>query len=103
MAGSCTPRSARCRIRIGIFIDRSQSDPYATAMRGDDESSRIPMAVSRTMAPGLIEEHAMFANAGSLKGEEPPSTETAQLIEKASRVLLLILCVSPIALFPVAL
>ena len=45
----------------------------------------------------------MFANAGSLKGEEPPSTEAAQLIEKASRLLLLILCVSPIALFPMAL
>ena len=35
--------------------------------------------------------------------DEPPSTPAAQLAEKASRLLLLILCVSPIALFPVAL
>ena len=35
--------------------------------------------------------------------EEPPSTQAAQLADKAGRLLLLILCVSPIALFPVAL
>jgi hypothetical protein len=35
--------------------------------------------------------------------EEPPSSPAAQLVNKASRYLLLILCVSPIALFPVAL
>jgi|307.fasta_scaffold1264856_1 hypothetical protein len=35
--------------------------------------------------------------------EEPPSTQAAQLVGKASRYLLLILCASPIALFPVAL
>lgn len=35
--------------------------------------------------------------------EEPPSTATAALVEKASRWLLLSLCVAPIALFPVAL
>jgi hypothetical protein len=39
----------------------------------------------------------------STRGEEPPSTPAAQLAEKTSRLLLLILCVSPIALFPVAL
>ena len=36
-------------------------------------------------------------------GEEVPSTQAAKLVDKASRLLLLILCVSPIALFPVAL
>ena len=35
--------------------------------------------------------------------EEPPSSPTAQLVGKASHYLLLILCGSPIALFPVAL
>jgi hypothetical protein len=35
--------------------------------------------------------------------EEPPSTKAAQVVGKASQFLLLILCVSPIALFPVAL
>jgi len=35
--------------------------------------------------------------------DEPPSTATAELIQKTSRLLLLFLCVSPIALFPVAL
>ena len=35
--------------------------------------------------------------------EEPPSTPAAQLADKTGRLLLLILCVSPIALFPVAL
>ena len=34
---------------------------------------------------------------------EPPSTPAAQLAGKASQLLLLILCVSPIALFPLAL
>jgi len=34
---------------------------------------------------------------------EPPSTAAAALAQKASRLLLLFLCVSPIALFPVAL
>ena len=33
---------------------------------------------------------------------EPPSTAAAALAEKTSRLLLLLLCVSPIALFPVA-
>jgi hypothetical protein len=42
-------------------------------------------------------------NVASVHGEEPPSTPAAQLAEKAGRLLLLILCVSPIALFPVAL
>jgi hypothetical protein len=42
-------------------------------------------------------------NVASIHGEEPPPTTPAQLAEKASRWLLLILCVSPIALFPVAL
>ncbi len=45
---------------------------------------------------------AMFSVA-SIHDEEPPSTRTAQLAEKTSRLLLMILCVSPIALFPVAL
>ena len=44
----------------------------------------------------------MFANIDRL-GHEPPSTAAAMLAEKASRLLLLFLCVSPIALFPVAL
>ena len=44
----------------------------------------------------------MFSVA-SIHDEEPPSTRTAQLAEKTSRLLLMILCVSPIALFPVAL
>jgi hypothetical protein len=35
--------------------------------------------------------------------EEPPLTWAAQLAAKSGRLLLLILCVSPIALFPVAL
>jgi hypothetical protein len=39
----------------------------------------------------------------STHGAEPPSGPAAQLAGKASRLLLLILCVSPIALFPVAL
>jgi len=42
-------------------------------------------------------------NVASIHGKEPPSTPAAQLAEKASRLLLLFLCVSPIALFPVAL
>lgn len=42
-------------------------------------------------------------NVASIRGEEPPSTQAAQLADKASRLLLLFLCVSPIALFPVAL
>ena len=35
--------------------------------------------------------------------ESPPSTRAAQLAGKASRLLLLALCASPVALFPVAL
>ena len=42
-------------------------------------------------------------NVASIHDEEPPSTRAAQVVDKASRFLLLILCVSPIALFPVAL
>jgi len=44
----------------------------------------------------------MFANIDRV-GAEPPSTAAAALAQKASRLLLLFLCVSPIALFPVAL
>ena len=45
----------------------------------------------------------MFAAAVRHTAEEPPTTVKAALVEKASRLLLLFLCVSPIALFPVAL
>ena len=44
----------------------------------------------------------MFTNLDWLS-DEPPSTAAAALAQKASRLLLLFLCVSPIALFPVAL
>ncbi len=44
----------------------------------------------------------MFTNIDRLS-DEPPSTAAAALAQKASRLLLLFLCVSPIALFPVAL
>ena len=44
-----------------------------------------------------------MVSVASIHGEEPPSTRAAQLAEKTSRLVLLILCVSPIALFPVAL
>ena len=36
-------------------------------------------------------------------GDEPPSNPAAQWADRASRLLLIVLCVSPIALFPVAL
>jgi hypothetical protein len=42
-------------------------------------------------------------NVASVHGEEPPSTGAAALVQKMSQLLLLFLCVSPIALFPVAL
>ena len=45
----------------------------------------------------------MFAAASRHTAEEPPTTAKAALVEKASRWLLLMLCVSPIVLFPVAL
>jgi hypothetical protein len=45
----------------------------------------------------------MFAMTHVAHDEEPPSSPAAQLAGKASQYLLLILCVSPIALFPVAL
>ena len=45
----------------------------------------------------------MFAMIHVAHDEEPPSSPAAQLAGKASQYLLLILCVSPIALFPVAL
>ena len=38
-------------------------------------------------------------NVASIHVEEPRSTPAAQLAEKASRLLLLFLCVSPIALY----
>ena len=44
----------------------------------------------------------MFDNIDKLS-EEPPSTAAASLVHRASRLFLLFLCVSPIALFPVAL
>ncbi len=44
----------------------------------------------------------MFAHSQSLETQEPPSGE-ASLTEKISRAALLVLCASPIALFPVAL
>jgi hypothetical protein len=44
----------------------------------------------------------VFANIDRL-GHEPPSTAAAAVVEKMSRLLLLFLCVSPVALFPVAL
>jgi hypothetical protein len=45
---------------------------------------------------------SMVGNIARLSNE-PPSTPAAALVQKASRLLLLFLCVSPIALFPVAL
>jgi hypothetical protein len=41
--------------------------------------------------------------AAAIHGDEPPSTAPAAVVQKASQWLLLSLCVSPIALFPVAL
>ncbi len=49
----------------------------------------------------------MFANFESPNfgsfSAEPPSTATAAVVQKMSRLLLLLLCVTPVALFPVAL
>jgi hypothetical protein len=44
----------------------------------------------------------VFANIDRLD-QEPPSTAAAAVVQKISRMLLLFLCVSAIALFPVAL
>ena len=45
----------------------------------------------------------MFADIEPLGADRPSSTAAATLVQRASRLLLLFLCASPIALFPVAL
>jgi hypothetical protein len=45
----------------------------------------------------------MFANVDNLNEDEPPLSRAEELAGKASQLLLLVLCVGPIALFPLAL
>jgi hypothetical protein len=45
----------------------------------------------------------MFANIDNFNEDEPPQSRAEALAGKASRLLLLVLCVGPIALFPLAL
>ena len=70
------------------------------------EADRHPLEILRR--PTLDEgrpnrSHVRHVQVTPVELEEPPSTAAAALVEKAGRMLLLILCVSPIALFPLAL
>jgi len=51
----------------------------------------------------ILKEQAMSTQVVPLVEEEPPSTPAQRIVGKASQYLLYVLCLAPIALFPVGL